>query len=95
MFECTKISESINEGAVEPFYKNLLGKMSTVLISSGNERKSNQPTTYPVISKRTGNHRKRYLDHSKDRPKQTYLIRGPGHSSDECKVLGDFGSKYD
>ena len=25
---------------------------------------------------------------------KTYLIHGPGHSSDECKVLVDFGDKY-
>ena len=25
---------------------------------------------------------------------KTYLIHGPRHSSDECKVLGDFGDKY-
>ena len=25
---------------------------------------------------------------------KTCLIHGPEHSPDECKVLGDFGSKY-
>ena len=30
----------------------------------------------------------------KNRSKQTCLIHGPGNSSDECKVLGDFGSRY-
>ena len=43
---------------------------------------------------RNGEHRKRYVDHPKDIPKPTCLIHGPRHSSDECKVLGDFGSKY-
>ena len=37
---------------------------------------------------------KRYLDHPKDRSKLTCLIHGPGNSSDECNVLGDFGFKY-
>ena len=37
---------------------------------------------------------KMYVDHLMDVSKQTYLIHGPGHSSDECMVLGDFGSKY-
>ena len=34
-----------------------------------------------------------YLDHPKGESK-TCLIHGPGISSYECKVLGDFGSKY-
>ena len=35
-----------------------------------------------------------YVDHPKDISKPTCLIHFPGHSSDECKVLGDFGYKY-
>ena len=46
------------------------------------------------MSESTGKHRKRYLDHPKDRYKLTYLIHGPGNSSYECNVLGDFGFKY-
>ena len=39
--------------------------------------------------------RKRYVDYPKGKSKPTGLIHGPGNSSDECKVLGDFFSKYD
>ena len=46
------------------------------------------------MSDSAGKHIKRYLDHTRDRSKQTCLIHGPGHSLDECKFLGDFGSKY-
>ena len=42
----------------------------------------------------SGKHRKIYIDHPKDRYKPTRLIHGPGNSSDECKVPGDFGSKH-
>ena len=35
----------------------------------------------------------RYVDVSKSKSK-TCLIHGLGHSSDECKVLGDFVAKY-
>ena len=35
-----------------------------------------------------------YEDHTKDNSKRTCLIHGPGNSSDECKVLGDLGTKY-
>ena len=35
-----------------------------------------------------------YLDHPKDISKTTCIIHGPGHSSYEYKILGDFSSKY-
>ena len=41
-----------------------------------------------------GKCRKSYVDHLKGRSKLTCLIHGPGHLSDECKVLGEFGTKY-
>ena len=41
------------------------------------------------MSESGGKHRKRYVDHPKDRSKLNCLIHGPGHSSDECKVVGD------
>ena len=47
------------------------------------------------MSESTIKHRKRYLDHTKDKSKLTCHIHGPINSSDECKVLGDFGTKYD
>ena len=46
------------------------------------------------MSERAVKNRKRYVDHTKDRPKISCLVHGPRHSSDECKILGDFGSKY-
>ena len=38
--------------------------------------------------------RKEYVDHTNDGSKNTCLIHGPGNLSDECRVLGKFGSKY-
>ena len=46
------------------------------------------------MSESTVKCRKRYVDHPRDISKGTSLIHGPGHSSDECKVLGDFDYKY-
>ena len=46
------------------------------------------------MSEITGKHRKRYVDHPKDRSKPTCLIHGTGNSSDKFNVLGDFGYKY-
>ena len=45
------------------------------------------------MSESTGNIRKRYVDHPSGESK-TCLIHGPKHSSNGCKVLGYFGSKY-
>ena len=50
--------------------------------------------TYSDISKSVGKRRKNYVDHLKDRSKHTCLIHIPVHSSDECMILGDYGSKY-
>ena len=50
--------------------------------------------TYSEIIESYGKQRKRYVYNPKDRSKPTCLVHVPGHSSEECKVLGDFGSNY-
>ena len=37
---------------------------------------------------------RKYVDHPQGRSKHTCLIRGPSHSSDECKVLVNFCFNY-
>ena len=49
-------------------------------------------TTCSTMSESAGKPRKRYIKHPKDRLKLTFLIHGPGHSSDECKILREFGT---
>ena len=39
--------------------------------------------------------RKKYVDHLKDISKLTFIIHGTVHSSNGCKVLGDFVTKYE
>ena len=46
------------------------------------------------MSESAGKNRKRYVDNPKDISIHTCPIHIIGHSSDGCKVLGDFGSKY-
>ena len=46
------------------------------------------------MSESTCKLRERYVDPTKDKYKQTCIIHGPIHSSDEYKVLGYFNSKY-
>ena len=41
----------------------------------------------------SGKHRKKYVDRP-SRESKICLIHGPGNSSDECKILGDFGAKF-
>ena len=36
-----------------------------------------------------------YIDHPRYRSKLTCLIHGPGHSSDECRVINYFDTKYE
>ena len=46
------------------------------------------------MSESAGKRRYIYIDYPKGNSKTICLIHGPIHSSDECKVLGDFDSKY-
>ena len=91
MFECIEILESIYEGVVEPFrrkpnraYANGAGIRMKI------REESAPSTTYYEIIERACKCRKGYVDHPKDILKLTCLIHVPGHSSDECKILGYF-----
>ena len=57
-------------------------------------RESTSSSTYSEITDRSVKRRKSYIDHPKDIFILTCLIHRPQHSSDKCKVLGDFSSKY-
>ena len=46
------------------------------------------------MNESAGKSRKRHVDHPRYISKLTCLVNGPRHSSGECKVLRDFGSKY-
>ena len=94
MFERMEIAEYIYEGVLELSYKKYTGLDATC---SGQIRyKRGEPAslhTYFTMNERAENHREGYVCHSKGESK-TCLIQGPRNSSDECKVLGDFGYKY-
>ena len=94
MFERTDIVESIYEGLVELSNKYYTSEYATCY---GNSRKKRGEAasshTYSAMSDSAGKSRNIYLDHPMGESK-ICLIHGPGHSSDECKVLGAFGSKY-
>ena len=47
------------------------------------------------MSERPGKRRRRSVYHPQGRSKPTCIIHGTMHSSDECKVMGDFGSNDD
>ena len=78
--ECIDIDEYIYKGVVEPYYKKILEQMPIMVVTSG------------YIEEKSP--RKRYVDHPKGRSKPSYLINGPEHSLDQCKVTGKFGSNY-
>ena len=95
MFERMETSESMYEGVVEHSYKNST-RADANRADTSRERigEATLSTTYYEMSEIAGKRRKMYLDHLNDRSKLTCLIHDPGHSSDECKVLGRFGNKY-
>ena len=49
--------------------------------------------TCPENGESAGKRRKRHVDSPTGKIKNC-LIHGPGHSSEECKVVGDFETKY-
>ena len=50
--------------------------------------------TYSKMRESARKRRNIYVEHTKDRSKPICIIHSPVHSSDECKVLGNFGFKY-
>ena len=95
MFECIEISDYIYEGIVEPYYlKTNRVDANRSGLSKKMRGDAASSTTYSKTSESSYKHRKRYVEHNKDRSQLSCLIHGPGHSSDECKVLGFFGTKY-
>ena len=79
---------------------NLLIKTPTrtyvkrAIISSKTRGEATSSTTHSNTSESSGKRRKRFVDNPKDISKLTCLIYSPGHYSDKCKVLDDFGAKY-
>ena len=91
-----EISEVIYEGAVEPSYKK------TTRVDSNRDGNSRQMSgvsasskAYSEVGNHSGNLNQRYIDHLIDRSKLTYLMHGNFHSSEQCKFLNDFGTRYD
>ena len=88
------IAGYIYEGIVEPCYKQFTRKDATCDgYSIKNREESTSSHTYSEISEIARKCRKIYRDHPKGESKIS-LIHFPGNSSDEYKVLGEFGSKY-
>ena len=95
MFGRTVISESMYEGLVEPSYKNLLGHIPIVLVTSGKweDNMPHQILTLRWMIALASAENSIYIIR-RDIFKHTCIIYGLGHSSDWCKVLGDFVSNY-
>ena len=94
MFEHMEIVESIYEGVVENSYKKPTQEDSDRAGIRRNKRgESALSKTHPATGYSAENGKKRYVDCLTSESK-TCLIHGPGHSSYECNVLGDFGANY-
>ena len=94
MFERMEITESIYEGVVETYYKKPTQADAN---RSGQSRKKrgedSSSWNFPEKVESAGKRRKRHVDSLMGKSKNC-LIHGPGNSSEECKVLGEFGTKY-
>ena len=94
MFERMEIAEIIYEGVVTPSYKKTTWTEANCTGLNRNKRgKSTSSNTNPMKDGSAEKRRKRYVDNPKSTSK-IYMIHGSGHSSDECKALGEFGTKY-
>ena len=69
--------------------------MMTVLVAAGKVQQKPPHETFPQrCVKYSGKRKQNYSDHLRYKSKINCLIHSPGHLSDECKVLNDFGDKY-
>ena len=94
MFEHMEITESIYEEVVTPSYlKTIQEEANPTRIIRNKTVEAFLPNTHPLKYVSAGKRHKRYVDISKSESK-TCMLHGAGHSSDECKVLGKFGTKY-
>ena len=95
MFELMEIAEYVYEGVVESSYKK---PMRSDANRAGNRNKMRRDAalsiTYSEVSESIGNHRKRYVEHPRVIYKYNCIIHDLNNSSDDCKVLGEFSSKY-
>ena len=67
--------------------------MPIVMVTTG-KREENPPRLRCTLQwVRRWKAQKKYVDCPSGEMK-IYIIHGPGHSSNECKVLVDFGAKY-
>ena len=87
MFKEIEVAEEVYEG--NHLIKTLLGKIPTVTVISWNEREDNlRRLTIPRKAKMQAQDKKSSLYEQEDvRCRKKFLLHGPGHSSEDCKVL--------
>ena len=94
MFERMEISESIYEGVVENSYKKPI-RADANRAGHSRQKRGEAASTWALPEKyeSAGKRIKQHIDSPMGKSK-TCLIHGPGYSSEERKVLGDFVTKY-
>ena len=94
MFERMKVAKYIYEGVVELSYKRPTREDANRSDHNRENRgESASSWTRPKKSESDGKLRKRHVDNLTVKSKKC-LIHGPIYYSEECKVLGDFGTIY-
>ena len=94
MFERMEIAESIYECVVTPSYKKTTWAETNCTGISRNKRgEAALSKTHRTKDEIAGKRNKRYVDRLKSASKHC-MIHELGYSSDKCKFLGEFGTKY-
>ena len=87
MFKCVEITEQFYEGVTPS--KTTTGAYSNYA-SHGSTRKVGEATLPTNTEKECAEkHKKNHEGHPSDKPTgdKTYLVHGPGHSTEGCKLL--------
>ena len=95
MSELMEIAKIIYDGVIEPYCK----KTTSEYANHAGHRKQNRwgsswSKFYSDIGKHCGKRKQGHVDYQRDRSHITCLLNAPVHSSDECKLLDYFGTKY-
>ena len=67
MFERMDIAETLYEGYIEHYYKNLLEQMITVMVTEANQRQAASSKIYSELGRHAGKRKQRDVYHPSDK----------------------------
>ena len=88
---CRKVYEVVAEHS---YKKSTIADSNCNFHSRQMRGESASSKHYSNMGKQTGKRKKNCVYHLRDQLKLTCLVHGPGYTTDECKALNGFGTKY-